>query len=233
MAFNWLKIKKVLIPQMEVVGLSISEDGIRLVSFKPNSYIIKSFQGVSFVPGVIEKGILKKPEVLQAAIASIKNKVWKKKEERFVVLSLPSQNFYTNIVSMPDLPASEFENSIKLNTQMNSPLPIEQSYFDWQIINTNLGNNPDPNLKQVFVALSDKSCIDPYLAAIENEGIKTMATELEPFSTARLMSGLGCRGPYLYINLKRDGLYLYIFNNDIPVFSDYDSWAEVSGSNDG
>jgi Tfp pilus assembly PilM family ATPase len=88
---------------------------------------------IQIAPGAIKNGFLEKPEELLKSLTDLKNKTFKNtKFIPYIILSLPPNNFYTNILTIPKNSVLEgnIEESIKLNARMLSPIPLETAYLD-------------------------------------------------------------------------------------------------------
>jgi len=115
--------QKLLVPEFTISAICIEDRMVRVFCFdKKIDKIIKA--GKYTLPaGIIEEGILKKPEQLKSFFNSLKNKLWPKEKNIWIVLSLPSVNFFVNILNLPELDEERFKEAIVFNTQMIAPLP--------------------------------------------------------------------------------------------------------------
>jgi len=226
MKFNWEQIKKILLPKEKLVSIEISESNIRVFAFRPNSYVPKIMEVIVLPAGVFDKGNLVRPEILVQAFNSLKQKLQKFRQlPCYIILSLPEQNFYTNVVPLPELSGQDLIEAVKLNAQMNSPIALDDAYYDWQKIS--LASSTD-QATYVFIAVANKHQINPYISMIEDIGLKVAAIEPRSLSLARTIYNLsGIKEPYLVININRDGIDAFLAQNENVVFSDFDSWSEI------
>jgi len=82
--------------------------------------------------GVINNGIAQSEEMLTKTLVDFRKEINKqKKATPYIILSLPSQNFFTSILSVPKLSKKEsMEDAVRLNLRLRSPIPIDNAYVD-------------------------------------------------------------------------------------------------------
>jgi len=130
--FNLKNWQKLLVPEFTISAICIEDRMVRVFCFDKRVDKITKTGKYALPKGVIEEGVLKKPEQLKSFFNSLKNKLWGKEKNAWIVLSLPSVNFFVNILNLPELDAQRFQEAIVFNTQMIAPLPMEEAYFDWE-----------------------------------------------------------------------------------------------------
>jgi len=218
--------QKLLVPEFTISAISIEDRMVRVFCFdKEINKVIKA--GKYALPaGIIKEGILQKPEELKSFFNSLKNKLWPKEKNIWIVLSLPSVNFFINILSIPELDEERFKEAIAFNTQMISPLPFEESYFDWE----DWGSSDEEGEREVFVALGVKKQIDSYIEILKETGFNVVAVEPLALSLARFdYQFLEKEKPILIIDLRLEGIEFIITEGEKLIFFDFDSWQEIFG----
>jgi len=131
---------------------------------------------------------------------------WPKEKEVWIIVSLPSADFYTNLLSLPDLEEERFKEAVIFNTQMVAPLPLEETYFDWE----DWGGSVKENEREVFIALGIKKQLDPYLDILSQAGFKIVAVEPWALSLVRFLDTFGEKNqPVLSIALRPEGIEFY------------------------
>ncbi|MGC8851768.1 MAG: hypothetical protein ACP5PR_01555 [Minisyncoccia bacterium] len=220
--------QKLLVPEFTIAAISIEERMVKVFCFdKTINKIIKV--GKYALPlGIIEEGVLKKPQELKAFLNSLKQKLWPKEKNIWIILSLPSANFYTNILSLPDLEEGRFKDAVLFNTQMVAPLSLEEMYFDWEdwgIVNEN-------NEREAFIALGVKKQIDAYLNIFNALNFNIIAVEPWALGLVRFLSTFGEKNKsVLSIALRPEGIEFILSENNKLIFFDFDSWPEIFGNN--
>jgi len=107
-----------LVPEFTINAIYIEDRMVRVFCFdKEINRVIKA-KKYALPKGIIEEGILKQPDQLKAFFTSLNKKLWPKEKNVWVVLALPSANFFTNILNLPDLDKDRFYEAVIFNTQM-------------------------------------------------------------------------------------------------------------------
>jgi len=224
--FNLKDWQKLLIPEFTITAISIEDRMVRVFCFDKKIDKITKAGKYVLPKGIIEQGILKKPEQLKSFLNSLKNKLWSKDKNVWIILSLPSVNFFTNILSLPELDADRFYEAIVFNTQMIAPLSMEESYFDWE----DWGPSNKEGENKVFIALGIKKQIDPYLEILKEVGFNVVAVEPLALSLARFnYQFIEKEKPTLIIDLRAEGIEFIITEGEKLIFFDFDSWHEIFG----
>ena len=220
--------QKLLVPEFTISAICIEDRMVRVFCFDKKINKITKTGKYVLPKGIVEEGILKKPEQLKSFFNSLKNKLWPKEKNVWIVLSLPSVNFFTNILSLPELDMDRFYEAIVFNTQMIAPLPMEESYFDWE----DWGISGKEGEKEIFIALGIKKQVDPYIEILKEVGFNIVAIEPLALSLARFnYEFVEKEKPTLIIDLRAEGIEFIITEGKKLIFFDFDSWHEIFGKN--
>ena len=220
--------QKLLVPEFTISAISIEDRMVRVFCFDKAINRITKVGKYALPSGIIEEGVLKKPQELQSFFSSLKQKIWPKEKNVWIVLSLPSANFYTNILSLPDLEEERFKDAVIFNMQMVAPLPLEEVYFDWE----DWGASVKDNEREVFIALGIKKQINPFLDILKNSGFEIVAIEPWALSLVRFFQYVGEKGQaVLSVTLRTEGIEFILSEDNKLIFLDFDSWPEIFGSN--
>jgi len=226
--FNLKNWQKLLVPEFTISAICIEDRMVRVFCFDKRVDKITKTGKYALPKGVIEEGVLKKPEQLKSFFNSLKNKLWGKEKNAWIVLSLPSVNFFVNILNLPELDAQRFQEAIVFNTQMIAPLPMEEAYFDWE----DWGLSDKDDQREVFVTLGIKKQIDPYLEILKEVGFNVVAVEPLALSLTRFnYEFIEKEKPTLIIDLRQEGVEFIITEGKKLIFFDFDSWHEIFGEN--
>ncbi len=221
---KWIQF---LIPDFPIYGVSVDEKSIKAILFDKKTLKIKKVISYPLKPKIIEEGILKKPEELKILVRALKKKFWLKEKRVFIILSLPSSNFYIQIFSLPEMEEKMLEEAVIFNVQTNSPLPLEEAYFDWEKSQEN-----EKGEVEIFAALGIKKNIDAYLEIFQEEGFEVVAIEPYALSFGRTLAQLNLnedfkKKNFLVVDFKIEGIEFMLFEKGQLIYFDYDSWNEV------
>jgi hypothetical protein len=221
-----LRLSDIFLPKEEIAGLELNDTGAHLILFSGDCKLV-SKSGVIFPPGLIENGEVKDRLKLIKALEILKLQAGPKKlkENPYVIVSLPAQNVYSQILELPTLSPQQTEEAVKWNAQMTLPLEPSQMYYDWQEIKAPFR---EAVKKEVFVALAAKTKVDPYLDVFEEAGFIPLAVEMPALGLTRLVrffaTDVDRTQSYLLVAIDWSGAELAVVKNDILRFDYFRNW---------
>ncbi len=225
---NWEKFKKMLAPEEEVGAIEINNRVIKGFCFSNDgNYSIKWSAIVPTPANTINNGFVQNEELLIKALIGLKKEINKKKKGApYVILSLPPQNFFTSILTVPKLAKKEsMTEAVRLNLRLRSPIRIDNAYIDWEIID----DSSFQNNYTIFAAVGDKNGINKYIECLAKAGFKTIAVEKPALGLLRFIEKFSAnQSSYLLINIDRDGVDLVVSKDNRLVFYDFDSLSEIA-----
>lgn len=165
---------------MPAVGLDISDRSIKLVdiSKSSNRLFLNRFTEVDIPPGVIEAGVIKKPDSLVIILSKLK----KDYSLSSVVAALPEELAYIVRLSLPEMSHGEMKQAIELQLDQYVPLPINTVVFDYEVI-----GEPRAGSGGFDVAVSvfpQKEAL-AYATVLVEAGLTPLAFEIESQALAR------------------------------------------------
>ncbi len=228
MKINLEKIKNILAPHEEIGAIEINNRVVKAFYFSNNDKLkIKSSAILPVPNSTINNGCVQNEAALIKVLIDLRKALNKhKKVSPYIILSLPSQNFFTSVLSIPQLSdKSNLEEAIKLNLRLRSPIPLENAYLDWE----NIEDNTLINAQMVFAAIGDKVNIDKYLFCLAKAGFKVIAVEKPALGILRFIKHFSVpQNYYLVANIDRDGIDLVVSQNNSLIFYDFNSLSEVA-----
>lgn len=169
-------------------GLDFSDCSLKIINLKPKGSFFKlaSWSETELEPGIIEGGEIKNEEKLASAIKEgiAKVKGQKLKNNR-VVISLPEEKAFFEIIKMPKMKKEELASAILFEAENYIPLPINEAYLDFQIIPYYA--SPSSNSLNVLVGAVPKKLIDSYVSSIKKAGLSPYALEIESQAISRAL----------------------------------------------
>ncbi|MDD4122731.1 MAG: pilus assembly protein PilM [Candidatus Pacebacteria bacterium] len=215
------KFKKYLSPQENAGAFEVNDKTIKCFYFEPNTYKISYYDIEQLKPGTIEKGEIKNLPEFEKTLLKIKNKRKKFfKNNPYIILSLPAENFFTTVIEVPKdtLNFSNLEDTVKLNIESITPIPLEEGYLDWESIEEEGSEN-----LSIFTGIGKKSSIDIYLSCFYKNGFKVLAVEKPALGLSRFVFNYSnIKVPYLLVNIDRDGVDFLIADDKKIYFYDFD-----------
>jgi len=181
--FNFLSSKQ------KAFGLDISDFSLKIAKLKKQGqfFSVASFSEMPLENGIVRKGEIRDEEklaqALKKAIRMVRGENLQTKE---AIVSLPEEKSFLKIIQMPHLSKEDLEPAVLLEAESYIPLPMNEVYFDYQIISP-LDNRLD-HLDILIVGFPKKT-IDSYVSCLGKAGIKPIALELESLAVARALIG--------------------------------------------
>jgi len=217
--------KKLFKPSLPIGGLELSHSSLKLLIIENNSLIQASLR----IPvGIIEKGKVKNYKLLVQALENIHKQVTPLNKNISVILTLPSSIIYTRSFDVPVIKDGDnLKESIHLNLTMVSPNELDNSYYDWQLIN----QDEERNELNLIGAFTEKGVVDKYEKALKEANFNVVAVEFPSISLTRLIQqrwvGIDEKKRYLLIDVNNEGVLLLILKNGNLFFSHFNSWKEI------
>jgi len=208
---------------IEAFGLDISDLALKLVQLRRGGKQIKiqCFKEVALPEGIIKRGTILQPEELTKHIKKI-IKQTKGLKTKYVVLSLPEERAFLQVISMPKMSLSETKNAIKYEAENYIPFSADKLYLDCEPVACRDKDSPkdnNPNQEMLLAALPI-TAVDPYLEALDKAELTPLALETESQSIARaLLKDCRCSNPCLIMDIGAVRTTFIIMANNAPRFS--------------
>lgn len=167
----------------KIFGLDLSDLSIKVMQLEKEGKTekIRSFNSFDFAPGAIEDGKIADRQRVAAYIGeAIKKAGPRKINTQKVICSIPESKAFLRIISIPGMEENEMAEAIKWEMEADIPLPIEQVYFDWQVLGS--GGRNKQNILTVAVA---KETIDELVSTLEAAGLEVYGLEVESVASVR------------------------------------------------
>lgn len=183
-------------------GLEITDFHLRVVDLKKKNgkTVLSALSCLEIAPGIVEAGEVKDGKKLAEAIRScIKKAKGQKIEKKYVVVSLPDDKAFLQVIQMPKISEKDLRSAVSFEAENYIPMPLAKACFDYQAI-PDSGANLD-HLDILIIAFP-KAMIEPYVDAIKEAGLIPIAFELESQAVARALVKDGfSEVPVLIINV--------------------------------
>ncbi len=168
------------------LGLDISDRSIKAVQLKRNikgKLELQALSQLDLPPTIFEEGEIKDSDGLtQFIIKLITKPQIGSFNTSYVTACLPETKTFIKVIDIPPMPEKEIHNAVKWEAEHHIPIPIEDTYWDWQKIDTPAKNNAR---LPVLLAVVPKNIVDTYTAAINNAKLTPLALEVEAVPIAR------------------------------------------------
>lgn len=178
--------KKIFNNSSDIFGLDLSDLSVKVVNLQNDGTrdYVSSFSSVAIPAGCMSDGEVKqKDQVVLAIKKAIEIAGPKKIKTKKVICSLPETKAFLRIISIPQMNSNELKEAVKWEMEANIPLPLDQVYYDWQVIpETLLLEKNKINLLVVAIA---KNVVDQVMDVLESAGLSPVGLEIESIAQAR------------------------------------------------
>lgn len=183
--FNEMNIVSLFTRRERIVGIDINDAEIRLAILgedKNGAPRIALLASEKVPPGIIAGGVVKDPKALTLTLAKLVRSAHegrKKTNITYAIVSISADAAYTRLYDFPSsIKGARLEETMKLTVGFQLPVKTEDVYLDWEKTTNETKN-------EVSLSSMKKSAVDAYLTALHDAGIRTVALEIHPQSTAR------------------------------------------------
>ncbi len=208
-----MAIIKFLTLKNEAFGLDINDSSLKIIKLRKKYGFLQpvSCNEKKVEPGIIKNGIIQDEnafiKTVKEALTSVKGERLKTK---YVIASLPEEQSFSQVIQMPKMKEYELKTAVLFEAENYIPLPVDQVYLDFQIINPIVDHLDHLD---VFIVAVEKKIVDSYLSCLKQSGLIPLAFELETQAIARtLIKGEISPSPVVLIDFGGD-------NTDFIVFS--------------
>lgn len=196
----------------QAFGIDISDFSLKIIKLEKRGGFLSlaSFGEKAIKPGIVQEGEIKNSQALVEILREAYKEVQGKKlTTKYVVVSLPEEKAFLQVIQMPKMKEEELKKAVRFEAENYVPLPIDKVYLDSQIV-VPVVNHLD-HLDALITALPQKT-VDPYVIALRQSGLKPLVLEMESQAISRaLIKGGRTLKPVLLIDLGASNTRISIF----------------------
>lgn len=207
-------------------GLEISDQAVRLLYEKKGNWQLEQ---VSLQPGVLERGTVRDPASLAAALSTLHDRATKgnSKKRLAVHVSVSSAPNYIQLVPIPSVSSSELADAVKLNVQVSAPVALSELAWGWQVLPE---ESQSPAVLAAWIA---RPTIDALVSILAETNFLPASLEPKALSVARLVRTLAPdatqEGAFLLASFDETGLTLAVLDLGVVRFQYARTWTEIRG----
>jgi len=208
--------------QPEVFGIDLNDSSIKVIKLekKGTQFFMVSHNELKVKSGVIKGGVITDQEslvkIIQAACGSVKGK---KLATKYVMLSLPEERSFSQIIRLPNMKHQELVKAVPFEAENYIPLSIDKVYLDFEVITPHKEVAGNSHL-DVLVNVMPKYIVDSYVACFKAADLVPYALEIESQSVVRALTKHGeSQKPMVLIDFGGDSTSLIIFSGDALRFT--------------
>lgn len=168
-------------------GMDISDLSIKVAELreKGRSREVSGYGYQSIPSGSMVNGDIINQENVVSAIKKVIAKSGPRRiRTKRVICALPETKAFLRIIAVPRMKEEELAEAIKWEIEASIPLPIDQVYYDWKVIEGTLSNMVENKVYVMIIAVSQKVA-DRLIETVEAAGLKLLGLEVESLAQAR------------------------------------------------
>jgi type IV pilus assembly protein PilM len=164
-------------------GLDISDASIKVMQLAASSAgpVARAYGSDRLPPQIIANHSIVNAQKLSGYIRKLVDAA--KIESKFVVVSIPEAKSFVRQIKLPKMEVDQIQTAVPFEFEQNIPIPIDQVYFDWQIVTESSDGF------ELLVTASPKDYIDSLIEVLSSIKLQALAFELESQATARALLG--------------------------------------------
>lgn len=166
-----------------VFGLDIGFSSIKVMqtNLQNKRRVVTGYGVGGFDSKAIKDGVVVDPEI----IAKVAHELFSKQlvgeiTSRRVAVAVPAARTFTRTITLPKLSTKDLKEAIRLETEQYVPVPIEELYVDFSII------NKSEKEQEILAVAVPRKIVDSYIRLTELLGLEIVAIESTISSASRL-----------------------------------------------
>jgi type IV pilus assembly protein PilM len=184
---------------LPVAGIEICNKSIKYIEFsnKKGNISMKNFGEVFLAADTVKDGDILNKASLIKALVEVKGKI----SSDFVKISIPEEKTYIFDVEMPAEAKSDIREALGFKIEENVPLKLEETSFEYEIINDNKKNSKNIN---VNVSVIPEKVLSDYADIFDQAEIYPLSFELESKMIVDSVISKNDAGNFIILHIKDD-----------------------------
>lgn len=162
---------------------------------------------------MVNDSIIAKEALSKIISDSVKKPTYGSFTTRRVAISLPETKCFVRVMQLPLMSEEELSNAIAFEAEAYIPVPIDQVYFDWQIVKRRADG------LDVVIFASPKELVDIIIKVVEASGLHLVAIETESKSLERALTSSVVAETSLVVDLDASRTNLVMVDNGVVQFT--------------
>lgn len=202
--------------QYKYLGLHVNAHAIKAMQFesKGSHALMRAFANAPLPKGLMLNDAFtdhhKLAEFIRLSLANPQHGSFNTNR---VVISVPESKSFIRVMEMPVMAEDKAEYAIMFEAEAYIPMPMDQVYFDWQIISRT------GKTMSVLLIASPKEYVDTLIHIIEDAGLKLAGIEVEAQSVARALVPGDVNEPVLVVDMDANKTAMIIVENSVLQFT--------------
>lgn len=208
---RWFPVPQIIAPH--AAGVDITDTSIKWLLFSEGREGLRvgSWGSEVLAPGIVERGAVKDPVALGAALRVLR----KKHGIRAAHAALPEEDAYIFSMHVPSRSSRrEVMSMVEFELEARVPIPVAQTVYDFDTVFVR-----DDDGEEIAVSAFPSELAVGYAKAFELSGIELLSLELEARSVGRATSAPMHDATTLLVDCGYSRTGVAILKNGIPLFT--------------
>jgi type IV pilus assembly protein PilM len=156
---------------------------------------------------ITKDGIKEKKKLAQIIKAAVKEAQPSPITAKIVSSALPESLVFTKLIDLPKMTDKELAKNIPYQATEFFPLPVEETYMDWQVVGT-LPNNSI----EVLVVAAPRILVNDLIETVKLAGFELMGLETKPIALLRALIKKSEPGPIIVMDIGATNTSMVCFD---------------------
>lgn len=166
-----------------VFGLDIGFSSLKVMQIdsQGKNQVVTGYGVATFDPKALKDGEIVAPEIIAKVVYELFDKhLVGDITTRRVALAVPASRTFTRTITLPNLSPKDLEEAIRLETEQYVPVPLEELYVDYMVVNKN------EKEQEILAVAVPRKIVSSYMKLADLLGLEVVAIETTINSASRL-----------------------------------------------
>ena len=196
-----------------IIGLEFSRTGLRVASIDREKMQVEGYGSIELDPSKVSDDLSASREyIIQKLNKLYSEKITVKLDSKRIILGIPTIKTFARTFTLPSDQESKIKSAVDLEAEQYIPMPLENLYIDYQII-----NRAKDSLTVLMCAVP-KKYIDDLIDILEEFGFEIALIEPSIYASARLLEATKEGGmPTVVIDIGPGDTDIAVFDGVVRV----------------
>ena len=196
-----------------IIGLEFSRTGLRVASIDREKMQVEGYGSIELDPSKVSDDLSASREyIIQKLNKLYSEKITGKLDSKRIILGIPTIKTFARTFTLPSDQESKIKSAVDLEAEQYIPMPLENLYIDYQIINR------AKDALTVLMCAVPKKYIDDLIDILEEFGFEIALIEPSIYASARLLDATKEGGmPTVVIDIGPGDTDIAVFDGVVRV----------------
>lgn len=191
-------------------GLDIGHSTMKMVQVKGaglSAHLLGAVEVAVPEKSITKEGIRDKKKLAEIIKATLQEAKPSPISAKIVSSALPESLVFTKLIDLPQMTEKELKKNIPYQATEFFPLPVEETYLDWQVV----GKLPNNSI-EVLVVAAPRILVDNLIETVQMAGLELMGLETKPIAVMRALVKPKELGPIIIMDIGATNTSIVCFD---------------------